>query len=406
MRSLPRPTGRTVIVWAIGVVLLLVAIGLGNQDLLWPSVFLLVLPLVALISVVIRPPRFTLERTLDPPTGQAGQPLSVRVNVTTVRSGPLTAVFAEDVPDPALGRGVPFRLDTTEAGATTSAEYVLHPQRRGRFELSGFAYRFADFLGLWVHTVRGGCVTPVVVHPLHAWLPGRRPHSYGITGETPIPQTALSGPDDVMVREYQPRDDVRRIHWPSTARTGSLMVRREEAAWDPTAWVLLDSRRVPHPLVGGLSPTFEALVSAAASLGARMLSDGFSVTLVDADGVHTTISADTPDAVDRWLDLLVDADLTAAPDLLEASASLAQASGENLVVALLGDLDRSVAEALLSGAGSRESRVVIALQNSGETPGAWDAGADILSDHGWQVSRLPGTPEALAAAWGDAGGAR
>jgi hypothetical protein len=39
---------------------------------------------------------------------------------------------------------------------------------------TGFAYRFADFLGLWVHTVRGGHATAVVVTgPSDTWLPGR-----------------------------------------------------------------------------------------------------------------------------------------------------------------------------------------------------------------------------------------
>ncbi|HRL48798.1 MAG TPA: DUF58 domain-containing protein [Propioniciclava sp.] len=406
MRSLPRPTGRTVTVWVIGVALLLVALGLGNQDLLWPSIFLLVLPLIALVSVLVRPPRFAVSRTLDPPVGQAGEPMQVSVDVTTLRSSPLTSVFAEDVPDPELGRGVPFRLASGQSGDITRAEYDLHPRRRGRFTLTGFAYRFADFLGLWVHTVRGGHATPVVVRPQHTWLPGRTAHSYGITGETPIPQTALSGPDDVMVREYQPRDDVRRIHWPSTARTGSLMVRREEAAWDPTAWLLLDSREAVHPAVGSLSPTFEALVSAAASLGVRMLGDGFSVTLLDADSSPVTVDAESPDAVDRWLDLLVDADLTGEPDLLEATATLAQTGGENLIIALLGSLDRSVAEALVAGAGARENRLALALPPTAEDADAWEVGGAILTDHGWQVRPLPGSGEALAGAWTDAGGAR
>ena len=184
------------------------------------------------------------------------------------------------------------------------------------------------------------------------------------------------------------------------------MVRREEAAWDPTAWLLLDSREAIHPAVGSLSPTFEALVSAAASLGVRMLGDGFSVTLLDADSSPVTVDAESPDAVDRWLDLLVDADLTGEPDLLEATATLAQTGGENLIIALLGSLDRSVAEALVAGAGARENRLALALPPTAEDADAWEVGGAILTDHGWQVRPLPGSGEALAGAWTDAGGAR
>ena len=62
MRSLPRPTGRTLTLWILGVALLLVAVALGNQDLVWPGLFLLLLPLIALVSVLVRPPRFTGRR--------------------------------------------------------------------------------------------------------------------------------------------------------------------------------------------------------------------------------------------------------------------------------------------------------------------------------------------------------
>lgn len=406
MRSLPRPTGRTVTLWVVGVLLLVVAFGLGNQDLVWPGLFLLLLPLVALVSVLVRPPRFRVQRRLTPPIAEVGEPLEVLVHVTTVRPSPLTSVFAEDVPDPELGRGVPFRLAASRVGEVTEAGYPLHPRRRGRFRLTGFAYRFADFLGLWVHTVRSSAATTVVVRPRLTWLPGRVAQSYGATGETPIPQTAISGPDDVMVREYQARDDVRRIHWPSTARTGSLMVRREEAAWDPTAWVILDSRAGVHPPTGPVSPSFEALVSAAASIGVRLVRDGYAVTLVDAEGSPTHVDADRPDGEDRWLDPLVDVGLTGAPDLLEATAALSRSGGEHLIVALLGELDRSVAESLAAAAGARENRMALVLAPTDDQRGAWDTGAAILADHGWSVRPLPGTAEALAVAWADQGGVR
>lgn len=406
MRSLPRPTGRTLTLWVLGVVLLLVAVTLGNQDLVWPGIFLLLLPVVALVSVLVRPPRFTVRRRLSPPIAEAGEELEVLVQVTTRRPSTLTAVFAEDVPDPELGRGVPFRLGAGRVGEITEAGYRLRPTRRGRFVLNGFAYRFVDFLGLWVHTVRGGGSTSVVVRPAMTWLPSGAAQSYGVTGETPIPQTAIAGPDDVLVREYQPRDDVRRIHWPSTARAGTLMVRREEAAWDPTAWVVLDSRSGVHPEVGRVSPTFEALVSAAASIGVRLVRDGYAVGLVDAEGTSHHVEADRPGGENSWLDPLVDVGLTGTPDLLEATATLSRVGGEHVVVALLGSLDRSVAEALNAAAGARETRIALALAPTAELQKDWDAGAAMLADRGWTVRPLPGSAEALAAAWVDQGVSR
>ncbi len=52
------------------------------------------------------------------------------------------------------------------------------------------------------------------------------------------------------MREYRLGDDLRRVHWASTARTGDLMVRREEQPWQSRATVLLDTRRMAHAGIG------------------------------------------------------------------------------------------------------------------------------------------------------------
>lgn len=51
---------------------------------------------------------------------------------------------------------------------------------------------------------------------------------------------ALHGEDDQTVREYRDGDDLRRIHWPASARTGELMVRQEDRPAKRRAVVILD----------------------------------------------------------------------------------------------------------------------------------------------------------------------
>ena len=57
----------------------------------------------------------------------------------------------------------------------------------------------------------------------------RRGHGGG--GEGSRRSIAVHGEDDVSTREYRYGDDLRKVHWRATARTGELMVRLEERPW-------------------------------------------------------------------------------------------------------------------------------------------------------------------------------
>ena len=66
---------------------------------------------------------------------------------------------------------------------------------------------------------------------------------YAGSGDSRARSVAVHGEDDAPTREYRHGDDLRRVHWRSTARVGELMVRREEQPWESRATVVLDTRR-------------------------------------------------------------------------------------------------------------------------------------------------------------------
>ena len=69
-------------------------------------------------------------------------------------------------------------------------------------------------------------------------------------GRSPAGSTA-----DVIVREYRLGDDLRRVHWRSSARAGELMVRREEQPWQSRCTLMVDNRASAHRGQGaGLLP--------------------------------------------------------------------------------------------------------------------------------------------------------
>ena len=112
---------------------------------------------------------------------------------------------------------------------------------------------------------------------------------------------ALHGEDDVTIREYRDGDDLRRIHWPATARTGDLMVRQEDRPAQRRAVVLLD----PVDAHGGSGATgsFEWAVSACASIAAHLCESGYAVHLVCPETVDSGRVADTLQ-IDEILDVL------------------------------------------------------------------------------------------------------
>ena len=56
----------------------------------------------------------------------------------------------------------------------------------------------------------------------------------------PVPSPAHD--EFLALRDYEVGDDLRRVHWRSSARTGELLVREDESAWQPHATVVLDNR--------------------------------------------------------------------------------------------------------------------------------------------------------------------
>ncbi|MEE1805149.1 DUF58 domain-containing protein, partial [Streptomyces sp. BE133] len=63
-------------------------------------------------------------------------------------------------------------------------------------------------------------------------------------------------------------DDLRRVHWRSTARYGELMVRREEQPQRARCTVLLDTRRIAYQGTGPSTPYTRVSVKPASRISA------------------------------------------------------------------------------------------------------------------------------------------
>jgi uncharacterized protein (DUF58 family) len=112
------------------------------------------------------------------------------------------------------------------------------------------------------------------------------------------------------LREYVPGDDRRMIHWRSSARTGSLMVRQHVDTSLPDLTVVLDTR---SDRWAGDPGAFEVAVEIAASLVVTCARQGFPVRVRTTDGQHWDTPFGSP-AVTYYLDRLAGVAPDAPPD--------------------------------------------------------------------------------------------
>jgi uncharacterized protein (DUF58 family) len=117
-------------------------------------------------------------------------------------------------------------------------------RRRGRFILGPITLTSGDPFGLFKMQRHLSLTSTMIIYPATIELPlfaqplGQLPGGEAMRRRTHYVTTNVAG-----VREYAPGDSFNRIHWPSTARTGRLIVKEFEL--DPTAdiWLFLDMQR-------------------------------------------------------------------------------------------------------------------------------------------------------------------
>lgn len=368
----------------------------GQRDLLWPGLFLTALPVVSAVLVALSSRRLALHRSISPHQVVVGEPASCTVVLRQDGVGPGAVYIVEDHLPPALGDGPSFVVPFGIVGGARQLDYQVRAQWRGRHQVGPISRGATDGLGLvqrW--RVLPGTAELTVTPRVFALAPSREASGVGASADTDVLRTSLVGPDDVLIRDYRSGDDVRRIHWRSTARTGQLMVRREERSWDPSAVVLVDNRRVHY---GESVPDdrFEWVVSAAASICLHLQESGFSVSVADASGQVVR-----PEGVDTvrtpaLLLHLTDLPLVEQDSLMRAVSGSQSGVRGQLMIAILAHLDLTDMVALRSAHRDRRTCWALVVDDAPVSPESSRA-ALALHEAGWHVERVDAaTPVAVA----------
>lgn len=314
------PLGRAVVVG--GLALFLAGLALGLTAIVAIAIAGLALVILAITAVVETPP-VTVTRTASPPEVDRNSPAEVKLEfLAAPRRRPRPFTVIETV----AGQKRVASMPALPAGQMMPLVYGLDTSTRGTVTAGPMSLRRMDPFGLVVaeRNVSGSCAVAVRPrrHPVRMLPTGRQRDLEGPTRE--ISQGSASFH---QLREYVPGDDLRHIHWKTSARTGTLVVKQLVDTTKPEIVVIVDNRRAA---VGDRD--FEEVVEIAASILHAADQDGFPSQLLFADG-----SDDTVDGVlIPHLDRLTDVRTTTDDSLLELAEAL-RARGRSLVF-VTGDL--------------------------------------------------------------------
>jgi uncharacterized protein (DUF58 family) len=402
------PRGRALL--ASGVTAFLLATMLDQQDIMRVGLLSAVLPLLAAASVARTRFRLASGRQVEPARIPAGDSALVTVSIENVSHLPTGLLMIEDQVPSSLGPRPRFVVDRLAPLSSTSVSYPVHSSRRGRYSIGPLSVRLADPFGFCRldRSFRGQrhlLVTPRIESLPSVPLTG----DWTGTGESRARSIASAGDDDVAVREYRHGDELRRVHWRATAKTGALMVRREEQPWESRATILLDDRPLAHVGDSPYTGTFERSVEAAASICMHLSHRGYAVRLVTEGREVSSSSALDADASGDPTGLLLDALAVAEPDRgssIHRLVTSVRHGSDGLLVLVLGAMSLKEADQLARARHGMGTTVAVALDTEswgnrhprGDASAAWD----LLRAAGWAVVTLR-KGELLADVWGDAG---
>jgi uncharacterized protein (DUF58 family) len=279
-------TPRGISVAVAGVAMWLAARVLGSPGLEIVGIGLALLPFIAGAYLRWSNQPVTVARHLSEARVAPGTRVTVRLDVSNPAPSTTSFLLLEDRLPPALGR--PARLVVTGVGArgTQRVSYSIVPQARGRYGIGPLMVDRTDAFGLsrrrMVLEGREDLLVTPEIEDLRAPSDAASGSSIGSARSR---QLLRSGEEYFTMRGYQEGDDLRRIHWPSVARTGELMIRQDEASRRASGLIYLDTREATLGPARGAA--FERAVSCAASIGALFARNGFSLQVgADETPIH------------------------------------------------------------------------------------------------------------------------
>jgi uncharacterized protein (DUF58 family) len=358
--------------WALlgaGLALLVLWWVFGDPELLLAGIFLVAAEATAVVFVHLHSPEVGIGRRMGMAVVHNGDTTSVSLLLHNRGRRTLRNVVVQDeVKGLGLASFELARLDTDEKATAT---YRVTCRPRGVYQVGPALATSSDPLALAELPAPSGPVDRLVVYPTVEDLRGFpviRGQDPALNASRPE-HNQRGGEDFYTLREYQRGDDLRRIHWPYSAKTEELMIRQLETPWQSRALVLLDVR----PSVYESTDAFEKAVSGAASVITHLIGSGFDADLWAGDPEPLDASRYNA-AMERLALVQPNPDL----DIASVASRIRQKTGGGAMVLVTGNADRDLLAVhqllstefratLLMGVSSTASQALVGFQRLGAT---------------------------------------
>lgn len=344
---------------ALGVLCLVAGVLLRNPSLVGVGVAFLAVVALAVVTTA-RHPDLAVVRHSRPDRLVVGEAAEIEVTVTNVGRRRTRRRSAHDSWG---GTSIPLPLPALAPGESFRHADRFVPERRGVVPVGPLRLSRADPFGVIQGGGQAGGVARLVVlprtRPLHTLPAGRRRDLDGPTSSV-APEGGIAFH---TLREYDPGDDLRLVHWRSTARTGRLMVRRNVDTNQPDIVLVLDTGLVRWE---GSSAAFEVAVSVMASLveATRLAS---SAALLATTGPGEPLVQGDADHDWSLPDLLAAVEPEPGATVVDTVAALAPRDPGQSLVVVTGALDDGELPALRIAADRFSRAVVVAVGGRGRT---------------------------------------
>ncbi len=283
------PSGRGLVVFAAGLGMWLVARLLGSPALAVVGLGFAFLPFAAALFARWGRQRIAVTRRLSDIRVNPGSRVLVELSVENRSHAATSFLMVEDRLPAALGRPARLVLTGVPARGVQRVHYTLVPQSRGRYRIGPVSVDISDPFALTRLRLEFDDRDDLIVTPELEDLERAPDSPFGSNvGLSRARNLFRTGEEFYTMRQYQQGDDLRRIHWPSVARSGELMIRQDESSRRSNALLFVDTR------MGSIgqerSVPFEKAISVAASIGVLMARSGFTLKLATADIVPVPLT--------------------------------------------------------------------------------------------------------------------